>query len=164
MVFFNPMVTRIGNREIPTIVYPSEGVDAVFDRKDRGCIERYLNGVWIQHGDLFPGDTEYIVGVVWNDFNDTMADLRLNRRTQSYANGHFGYLGNVLTFRNWSNYRADPSNKEEGDTCGNEDIVVGREEEHRRTISPNDVNVYVFGSRPVLPEWLRVGEDFFLIE
>lgn len=161
MVFYNPFTMELGGK--PAIVYPSEGLDTVFNRHAPGGMNVHIRALHAFNQKLIPRDVEYFLAILWNEGDNRMTDLRVNRRTKTYAGGRFGYLGNVLTFRNFDNYKADPKNLDDGDTCGNEDIVVGLEEKHRRLTSPNDVRAFVSGPRPELPEWLKAGEDFYSI-
>lgn len=157
MVFYNPFTTRI--EQIPTIVYPSKGAEKVFSRRDRGCLERYLQTLMHLNKSLISDDTEFMISVLWEDNNDHMADVRISKQVRSYG---FGPLNTVRVFRNWDDYTPDP-NKPEGHSCGNEDVVIGREEEHRVSVGENNLHEYLFGKRPRLPKRLRVGERFYLV-
>src|SRR3989338_3007620 len=162
MVFYNPFTTRISgisNEPIPAIVYPSLGAEKVFSLKERGCLERYLQQALVINKQNVPSDTEYMISVLWEDNNSKMADVRLSRQVQSYG---FGPLNFIALFRNLEPYTPDPT-KPEGHTCGNEDAIIGREEEHRVRAGEDNLQEFLFGRRPALPKRLRVGKSFYLV-
>jgi len=166
MVFYNPFTTEMGN--IPTIVYPARGVEVVFDRCDKGFIEKYLHGLWSLHSRLISPETEYMLAMVWDEPIDEqrnkMTDLWTHRRTADYG---FGPLMDVLTFRNNDHYFPDQSRKDvpEGRGSGNTIKVVSNEEQlWTELISAGGTpQEFLSGPRPKLPERMRVGEDFYFI-
>lgn len=113
MVFYNPFTMELGS--IPAIVYPSKGAEAVFDRKDKGCVKKYLRGLWDLHKGILSHDTEYAISILWNEGQNKMVDLWLNRKVEEYG---FGPLVEVRVFRNFDAYLPQP-NAEEGHSCGN---------------------------------------------
>jgi len=87
-----------------------------------------------------------------------MADIRMSRKVKTNP---YGPLNIVKVFRENDCYSPDP-NKDEADSCGNEDIVIGREESHRVRVV--DLQKYLSGPRPKLPKRLMVGKDFYLVD
>jgi len=156
MVFYKPfsfkfpcLVEDIGV-VIPTLIYPSEGAEKVFDRLAKGCIEGHLTGLWTLHDDLIAPDTGYILAMPWEDSDDRMVDLWLYSEVETYGSGP---LMNQKTFRN---HERDTKSRV---ACGNAVVLLGVEEEHR--VATGDLQKYLFGERPVLPERLRIDQEFY---
>lgn len=158
MVFYNPFTMELGN--IPTIVYPAKGVDEVFSKHDKGCVERYLQGIWNLHNGLVNPDTEYMIGMVWNDDANKMLDLWTHRNSKGYG---FGPLIDVKLFRNFSQYIPDQNKQgvDEGSASGNTLVLLAAEENCR--VAAGNLQKYLTGKRPELPDRMRLGEDFYLV-
>ncbi len=156
MVFYNSLATELGN--IPTLVYPARGLEEVFDRNDRGCVERYLQGLWELHRGLVSPATEYMIGMVWNEGPDKMLDLWTHRNSEGYG---FGPLIDVKLFRNFENYMPDQNKKdvEEGCASGNTIVLLAAEENQR--VSAGNLKQFLSGRRPELPERMKLNGDFY---
>lgn len=155
MVFYNPFITELGN--VTTIVYPAKGAETVFDRRDRGCLERFLAGLYDLNRGLVSADAEYLLSMLWNEDTNRMTDLWIFRKSETY--GGFGPLIDVKVFRELDPYTPEPK-KDEGIGSGNTITLLGREEEHR--VSAVNLKEYLSGKRPELPARIKVGEDFYL--
>ncbi|MBI2583180.1 MAG: hypothetical protein HYW25_00800 [Candidatus Aenigmarchaeota archaeon] len=149
MVFYNPMTAEVGSK--PTLVYPSKSAEKAFDRRDRGCVERHLQGLADLHKGLITPDTEYLLTIAWENSGDRMVDLWIYSKVDSYG---FGPLIDQKTFR--ENVRDNGI----GVACGNSVVLLGREEEHR--VARGDLKKYLHGERPELPARLRLNENFYL--
>lgn len=152
-MFYNPRITVIDN--IPAIVYPSKGAEKVFDRKDVGCVEARLLGLYLTHSRLFPRDVHFFIAIAWdhtlqcNEKPDPMIDLR----GYNDLDGESGAQTYGRTFRSFSHETGV------GEGCENAYAMLGREAEHRRGKSLDEY----LEQRPQIPDWLRVGEDFYLV-
>jgi hypothetical protein len=156
MVFYNPFIMELG--DIPTIVYPAQGAEKVFDRHEKGCLGRYLRGVWDIHRGMISPYTEYMIGMMWTEFANKMADLWTHRNAEGYG---FGPLIDVKLFRNFNNYIPDQNKEdEEGSASGNTIVLLATEENHR--VATNDPKLFLSGKRPELPERMRLNQDFYL--
>ncbi len=156
MVFYNPFTMELGN--IPTIVYPARGLNEVFDRKDRSCLERYLTGLWDLNNGLVSSATEYMVAMLWNEGTDKMTDLWTHRNSECYG---FGPLIDIKLFRNFQHYIPDQNKKdiEEGSASGNTIVLLAVEENHR--VKKGNLKEFLSGRRPELPERMKLHEDFY---
>ena len=155
MVFYNPFMLKLG--VTPTIVYPSKGVEAVFDRKDKGCIERFLAGLYDLNKGLISQDTEYLLSMLWTeDDTNRMTDLWIFRKSETYG---FGPLVDVKVFKGLEPYTPNPE-RVEGIGSGNTIVLLAAEENHR--VSVGNLKEYLSGTRPELPERIRLDQDFYL--
>lgn len=156
MVFYNPFMMDLG--DIPTIVYPARGLENVFGRGEHGCVEKYLQGVWDLYRGLVSPETEYMIGMIWNEDANKMADLWTHRNSEEYG---FGPLIDVKLFRNFDHYIPDQTKRNrEGSASGNTIVLLAAEEEKR--VKSKNVKEFLSGNRPLLPERMRLDEDFYL--
>jgi len=157
MVFYNPFTTGLGN--IPTLVYPARGLEEVFDRQDRGCVERYLRGLWELHQGLVSPETEYMLAMVWNQSENKMADLWTHRKSEEYG---FGPLVDIKTFRNLKHYIPDQTKPDDqGCGSGNTIHVVNAEINYWTMLGRSKLKEFL-EKRPELPEGMRLDMDFYL--
>ena len=92
-MFFDPILAGFG--PVPIIIYPCPGIEKSFDRKQRGCLERYVQRLYRKNGLRKNG--EYNIVILWNDGNDVMADVWVYDKTESWGSGP---LVDVKIFRN----------------------------------------------------------------
>ena len=149
-MFYNPRVSVIDN--IPVIVYPSKGAEKVFDRREAGCVEGHLRTLYDIHCKSLPPNMQFFIAIAWDHARssenpDQMIDL------WSYADldGASGAQAYERTFRGLERETTV------GECCENAFAMLGRESEHRRG---KGLREYL-EARPQLPEWLRIGEDFY---
>ncbi len=145
-MFFNPIVKILG--ETPAIVYPCPGIEKFFDRKEKGCIEKYLQELYTENRLYEKG--EYNIIILWNDANDIMADVWIYDKIESWGSGP---LVDVKIFR------SGKQDNSSGVSAGNGLVLLGLEEQHRwKSKSLHD---YIEGPRPKLPDKIRVGKNFY---
>lgn len=146
-MFYKPFIIEIEN--LPIIVYPSKGVETVFDRAETQCLEKHLGELYKGNQILKFGD--YHIVILWDNGSDKMVDVWIYSELESWGSGP---LVDEKTFRN---FKIEPNI---GVSAGNALIMLGREEEHRR--ATNDQKLYIKGSRPGLPDYINDGKSFYL--
>ena len=149
MVFYNPLKLTI--QETPIIVYPCDGVESIFNRKEKGIIEEYLSKLYEQNKISFTNLGQYNIIILWNEGNDVMTDIWIYDKIESWGSGP---LVDVKIFRNFN------IEKNSGVSAGDGLILLGKEEEHRRT--KNSLKEYIGGDRPKLLDGIINGEDFYI--
>lgn len=144
-MFFNPIITRL--KEISVVVYPCPGIEKFFDRKERGCVEKYLHELYAKN---MLGNGEYNIDILWNDGKDIMVDVWIYDRIESWGSGP---LVDVKIFRNMK------PDSMSGVSAGNGLVLLGLEEQHRwKSKSLHD---YIEGPRPRLPDRISAGKSFY---
>ena len=152
MTFYNPFLLQIG--EIPAIVYPSKELEKVMDRKQLLGISNHLLGLYDRNDSLrhpVIGKPNYNIDVVWEDEGDVMTDVWIFARLGEWSSGP---LVDVETFRSMK------LETKMGKGCGNSLGMLGREDD-LLAASSYDLSSYLASPREeLLPERLRVGENF----
>jgi hypothetical protein len=141
-----------------------EGAEQVFDRHTIGCIERYLQRLWGIYRYTMSNDIEYVIGMVWSEDSNKRAEKRSKNRMvdlwlNSQVENRWGPLVEVQVFREFERY-FPWQNMGEGHTSGHTLRLLAKEEEHR--VAVGDLKKYLSDPRPVLPEDIRMNEDFYL--
>ncbi len=149
MAFYNPIKLTI--REIPVIVYPCTGLETILDRKERGIIEKHILEIYEKNKSILLDLGQYNIIILWNDGKDIMADVWIYDKLESWGSGP---LVNVKIFRNLNN------EKKIGVSAGDGLILLGKEEEYRRT--KDSLEEYINSERPKLSEDLVIREDFYI--
>lgn len=150
MTFYNPFRLEIKN--VPIIVYPSQGLENVLDRTNKYSIERNLFTLYKRNSDKIREKGEYHIVIQWAEKGkpDIMTDVWIYDKVESWGSGP---LVDAKVFRD------EQIVKDIGVGCGNELIMLGREEEHRRNAS--SLKEYLRGIRPTLPDFINLKENFF---
>jgi len=142
MPFYNPFVTRV--LEVPTIVYPSQGLERVLDRR----AENIRN---------------HIIGL-------DACNLNLSNPSLESPSYQIAFLsednGSIVTLL-WSFVSPEISTSrafrdfepEEGILSNDEILVAVTREERLRKFCGDDLGKY-FAERPAFPEGYMIGEDF----
>lgn len=146
IMFFNPIVTKLN--ETPAIIYPCFGIEKFFDKKNKGCIEKFLQELYDKNNLCRNG--EYNILILWNEKKDIIVDLWVFDKIESWGSGP---LVDVKIFRNQK-----PDNKS-GVSAGNGLVLLGLEEQHRWSIKSLDE--YINGTRPKLPAKISVRKNFY---
>ncbi|MCK5044412.1 hypothetical protein KAR26_01615 [Candidatus Parcubacteria bacterium] len=147
MPFYNPIKLTI--QETPVLVYPCGGVEALLSREEKGIIERYILKLYAENKNILASLGEYNIIILWNEGKDVMADIWIYDKLESWGSGP---LVDVKIFRNFN------IEKNIGVSAGDGLILLGKEEEHRR--SKNSLAEYINGDRPELLEDMVLKEDF----
>lgn len=146
-MFYNPISTNISST--PVIVYPCPGIETIFDRNEKGSIEKYLTELYSENA--LKENGQYNIIILWNEGKDTMADLWIFDKLESWGSGP---LVDVKVFRNKN------PDKNTGVSAGDGLVLLGIEEQHRWT--KGSLKDYLEDPRPKLPERISKGEDFYL--
>ncbi|MDP1694142.1 MAG: hypothetical protein Q8L34_01240 [Candidatus Woesearchaeota archaeon] len=149
-MFYRPIV----HKELKTIIYPLQGVETLHEYKS-GDLEKLMQDVAdLRHIDgddiVLPfGRNNYSIVVVWADANKMRHDW-------FYFHSISQWPGNpsvdVYVFKNKGFLP-----REHQVTCGDSLIMLGIEEQHRKTTKSR---AEYLRTRPDLPTPLRVGEVF----
>lgn len=145
-MFFNPIVTKV--KSVPVIIYPCPGIEKFFNRKQKGCLEKYVEKVYQKNNLQKKG--KYNIIILWNDGNDVIVDMWIYDKIDSWGSGP---LVDVKIFRN-----GIPDNSS-GVSAGNGLVLLGVEEQHRW--DSNSLQDYLKGPRPKLPKKICVGKSFY---
>ncbi len=146
--FYKPIVFRHSN--FPVILYPYRGIETQFDRNQPTCLERHVSQLLAQHPDKLQ-NISYIIVILWTMNTDVMTDVWLFGQLESWE------AGPTIFVTNFKNEAIDTMN---GVTAGDGMLLLGREEELRR--SRSNIHSYIFGARPSLPFDLTPTEDFYV--
>ncbi|MBU3905252.1 MAG: hypothetical protein KJ906_03835 [Nanoarchaeota archaeon] len=148
-MFFKPIVITIN--ETPTIIYPCPGIEKVFNKEDKVCIEKYLQELYDKNN--LNKNGKYNIIVLWNDDKDIMVDLWIYDKIESWGSGP---LVDVKIFRNAV---LDMST---GVSAGNGLVLLGLEEQQRW--QSKSLEDYLKGSRPKLPDQINAKKSFYDIK
>jgi hypothetical protein len=146
--FYFPFTLKISNT--PVIVYPCIGTEKVFDRKENGSIEKYLNELYETNAETIKDKDNYHIVILWENEGERMADVWLFGKPENW---HSGPLADVKIFQNLKPHT------EMGVSAGDGLIMLGAEELHRR--SKKTFKEYL-QERPELPEDIQLEEEFYL--
>ncbi len=145
--FYFPINVRI--ESLPVIVYPCLGIEKVFDRSDRGCLEKHINELYTKYSDVLSKGNYHIV-ILWDNDGDKMSDVWIFDKLESWQSGP---LVDVKIFRNFD------SENSIGVSAGDGLVMLGYEEMHRR--SKSEFSEYINGQRPTLPKGITPEEEFY---
>ncbi|MDQ3098228.1 MAG: hypothetical protein M3Q44_00575 [bacterium] len=137
--------------ELPIIFYPEIGLSKKFDRKDKGCLEKYIEELYSTNRGLLKNNGQYHILILWINEADIMADVWIYDKIESWGSGP---LVDVKIFKNLN------IETNMGVTAGDGLITLGREEEHRR--SKSSLEAYLNNDRPVLLAEITPTEEFYL--
>jgi hypothetical protein len=140
--FYRPLVFKIGDK--PVILYPYLGIEAGFSRFERGGLEKYVSSI-------INNDAVYSVVILWQENQHIMSDVWLFGEFESWE------AGPVVSVINYRNGEIETKG---GVTAGDGLVMLGREEEQRR--KSKNLEEYINGQRPELPDNLTPMEDFYL--
>ncbi|MCK5176528.1 MAG: hypothetical protein KAQ92_02270 [Candidatus Aenigmarchaeota archaeon] len=146
MVFYNPISFSINST--PVIVYPCPGVEMIFNRKEKGCIEKYITELYFENN--IHANGEYNIIILWNEDEEVMVDLWIFDRIESWGSGP---LVDVKIFRD---KKIDLNT---GVSAGDGLVLLGMEEQHRWTTQ--SLKEYLRGKRPKLPKRISANEEFY---
>lgn len=155
--FYIPLFGFI--EKVPVIIYPCIGVESLFDRNSPGILEDHLLKLYTKNPELHTAGQYHIV-LMWDldsdDPNsqgskDKMTDVWIFDQVESWGSGP---LVDAKIFRNFS------IEKNIGISAGDGLIMLGREEEHRRTKS--SLGSYLEDPRPQLPEYINPSQEFYI--
>ncbi len=148
--FYFPKQITISN--IPLIIYPCTGLEKVFDRKTKNCIEDHIKTLYQKTNDLHTG--QYHIIIMWNDGEDKMSDVWIFDKLESWGSGA---LVDAKIFRN-----LEPE-KNIGVSAGDGLIMLGRETELEESLRKNGKTLddYISGNRANLPDDIAPKEDFY---
>ena len=157
MGFYRPIITKIkdSTRDVPVIVYPCMGIEAIFDRGKYNIIEEHISAVYETNKNRFKTLGQFHIDILWDDEQDIMTDIWIFDEIESWGSG--ALLKDVNVFRNL--------NIDNGSGLGAEYglIVLGREAENRLANYPDSLDEFIDGDRPELPLGLTPAEDFYYI-
>ena len=147
MVFYKPLSLEISS--IPIIVYPCKDLEKIMSRLKPDAIKSHLEQLYDSCKDEIAGKGEYHIIILWDDGPDIMTDVWIFSKVDSWGSGP---LVDAKIFRN--------KNKvlDIGVSAGNGLVMLGKEEEHRRT--KNSLKEYIEEPRPKLPEFMSINKDF----
>ncbi len=141
--FYKPLIFKIN--DIPTIVYPCGGVEEIFDRTEKGNIEKYLTKLF-EKNEITKGDFNIII--LWNEGKDIMSDVWIYD-----CEWESGALTDTKIFKNFELTTEMGTGAEDGL------ILLGREAEHRK--KRKDIEDYINKKRPKLPGKLNPKKEFY---
>jgi len=137
-------------KKTPVIIYPNLGLEEVFNRTQKNCIEDYIQELYDKNDSISSELGEYNILIVWNEGKNRMVDLWIFDKIESWGSGP---LVDVKIFRD------QKFETNIGVSAGNGLVMLGREEELRR--SKTTLNDYINGERPVLPKGINPTESFY---
>ena len=146
MPFYNPIKLTI--QGTPILVYPCKGVESIFAR-EKGVIKKHILKLYAENKDILSSLGEYNIIILWNEGKDITTDVWIYDKLKSWGSGP---LVDVKIFRNFN------IEKNIGVSAGDGLILLGREEEYRRT--KNSLTEYINGDRPELLKDIVLKEDF----
>lgn len=146
--FYYPKTITLNG--IPVIIYPCTGLEKVFNRSEKHCLEDFVSQLYTKNKNLLHEKGQYNIVILWNDGNDRMADVWIYDKIESWGSGP---LVDVKIFRNYQ------QETNIGVSAGDGLIMLGKEEEHRRTKASLDD--YVKGDRPKLLAEIAPQEEFY---
>lgn len=159
MVFYNTEI--VSYRDVPVIVYPEINtiLDSILDRKKKGVIADHITAAYELNKNRFKTLGDYHIDFLWIDKGNLMTDIWVQSETDRKPSGPDS---DILVLRK-ANGGIKPDNKVSM-ASGTTQIVVGREEEHRRKrfLYSDDLDSYINGKRPDLPFNLASGIDFYI--
>ncbi len=144
MAFYNPLSLQIEGRAV--IVYPDQGLEKVMYR-NVDSVKKHIETLYEMHS--LSKDIDYQIIMLWAEDKDPMTDMWIFTKTDAWGSGP---LANVKIFRGYKEVN------DIGVGSGNTLIVLGREEEQRR--KSQNLEGYLSGPRPNLPDFLLLNEDF----
>ena len=148
MPFYQPFLVDV--KKLPLIVYPHPKAERAFKRNDAGCLEKYILQLYRKNEHLVHCGQYHIV-ILWGYNNDRMADVWTFDQIETWGSGPFA---DVKIFREYAPEHAL------GGSAGDALMMLGREEEHRRTKAT--LKEYVKGPRPTLPKAIMPKESFYI--
>lgn len=148
--FYFPRHITVDDR--PIIIYPCMGLEKVFDRNKRECLEKHIRDIYGKHAELLIG--QYHIVIMWNDGTDRMCDVWIFDKIESWGSGPFV---DVKIFRNLEREESI------GVSAGDGLIMLGRETEleERLRKSGKKLAEYILGERAHLPNDIKPIEDFY---
>ncbi len=144
MAFYNPLSIQIKGKAV--IVYPDQGLEKVMHR-NAASVKKHIEELCNMHS--LPKDIDYQIIMLWAEDKDPVTDMWIFTKTDAWGSGP---LVDVKIFRGYREVN------DIGVGSGNTLIVLGKEEEHRRR--SQNLESYLSGPRPKLPDFLLLNEDF----
>lgn len=154
--FYKPFTTSINTK--PIIVYPCVGLEKVLSRNDDQSIQTHLKQLYEANGKLLEQGTYHII-ILWDEATDdkdaksidVMTDVWIFDKIESWGSGP---LVDVKIFRNFKLETGI------GVSAGDGLLMLGREEELRRTAESLDN--YLYGERCNLPDDIAHIEEWII--
>ena len=141
--FYNPKIMQV--RNIPLIVYPSEGIEKLLDREKQNPIKDFFNILYTNKNLKNIG--KFNINILWENKGDLMTDIWIYSQLNNWKSGA---LVDEKTFRN---YKIDNTI---GITAEFGLIMLGEEAKYRLIKKPKDY----FEKRPQLPTQIMNNINF----
>jgi len=147
MSFYKPFPAIINSK--PILIYAENGLERVLFRERKDSIEKHLEAIYHKnHKHLHSG--EFHIAFVWSDDEDIMSDIWIFENLAVWK-------ANPTV--DAQNFRGLDFEEGYGVTAGDELMILGKEEEFRRT-TPG-LEQYLDIERPAIPK--LISEDNFYL-